>query len=145
MARPRTKYLVDVPCQHCGEMMKPQERYRTSGQYNGVWMPQKFCSTACANYARGPAKGHVDRHGYKVLPTPRNAPQIYEHHDVMAKILGRKLTAKETVHHINGDRSDNRPENLELWASRHGRGQRVSDFHPMCAVSYTDGALSLGG
>lgn len=41
--------------------------------------------------------------------------------------LGRELLANENVHHINGDRLDNRLENLELWSSAQPAGQRVSD------------------
>lgn len=53
---------------------------------------------------------------------------VYEHLLAMEDVIGRPLLPKETVHHKNGDRADNRPENLELWASRHPKGQRVVDL-----------------
>ena len=45
----------------------------------------------------------------------------------MESMIGRHLQPHETVHHKNGNRKDNRQENLELWSVRQPKGQRVED------------------
>ena len=52
---------------------------------------------------------------------------VRQHRRVMEQKIGRSLSLDETVHHVNGDRGDNRIENLELWSSSQPAGQRVSD------------------
>lgn len=50
-----------------------------------------------------------------------------QHRVVMGDLLGRPLLASEDVHHINGDRADNRIGNLELWITSQPRGQRARE------------------
>lgn len=74
--------------------------------------------------ARG--DGSVTRDGYRVITV--GGKQVLEHRFVMEEFLGRPLAPGENVHHINGNRLENSPKNLQLWFKGQPAGQRVSDL-----------------
>lgn len=84
----------------------------------------------------------VDSHsGYVVkrFRTPEGKHvKILQHRAILEEELGRKLLPHENVHHKNGNRADNRRENLELWSTSQPSGQRVED-----KISWAKELLSL--
>lgn len=72
---------------------------------------------------KGYVRRYIPRH-----PNADSAGHIMEHVVVMTEVLGRPLYQGEQVHHKNGVREDNRPENLELWVVSQPSGQRPGDL-----------------
>lgn len=69
-------------------------------------------------------------------PNVHSDGYILQHRLVMSDKLGRPLRKGENVHHINGVRDDNRPENLELWVKPQPCGQRVEDLVAWVVEAY---------
>lgn len=80
-----------------------------------------------AKLAKQKPKRRIDSHGYVDIkmpdhPNAKSDGYIKEHRLVMSSHLGRPLTPKETIHHINGIKTDNRIDNLEIvTASEHNK------------------------
>lgn len=120
-------------CEQCGRGYRTDKRAR------------RFCSRGCAYDARkgkpawnsGTSQGWVDARGYRWIYVTEDGERRArrEHRVLMERRLGRLLLAGEDVHHVNGDRTDNRVENLRLLA--HGEHSTLHNLSREYKRGYT--------
>lgn len=113
--------MYKIICKYCGiEKEVRSDRVKT----------QKYCSASCGqkyiNRERGKEKHpawkggkRVNHNGYIEVRKPdhhrsRKNGYVFEHILIAENKIGRSITTSEDVHHINGDKTDNRECNLEV-------------------------------
>lgn len=103
----QSKYREQICCsKSCARSLQYQNKHAPN------WKGGRFKTSS----------GYIDIWVGKDYPNCKNWGYYAEHRYVMEQYLGRPLEKNETVHHIDGDRTNNKIENLQLRNNRHGKG-----------------------
>jgi len=140
--------MTERRCTDCDRILKPTHRRSrchtcrkrdlcACGRFKQK--PSALCDACNRALQVGPGNGNwqggttIHKAGYVMIKTPghprarSNNGYVFEHILVMETLLGRYLVPEETVHHLNGVKDDNRPDNLELLTRPQPSGIRASD------------------
>lgn len=135
--------LIPRNCLQCGISFKEHPSDIELGR-------GKYCSRSCyykSKIGEGNPNWKGGTHitnGYRVIDQRGRAQEgednrrIFEHRLIMEKIVGRELTANEVVHHVDENRLNNSPENLQLLTRaehailHHGANGQWTRGHDSC-------------
>lgn len=116
-------------CEQCGKEFTTFPTFIRKGQ-------GRFCSLKCKGKASRSAKSigeydgfnvYVGTNGYARIVFGRSNEKLF-HVYLMEKVMGRELIKNERVHHINGDKLDNRIDNLQLVDNCGGHQKEHADI-----------------
>lgn len=111
----RASSLISKLVQSCGCLQKEKRSARRGNKHPMYGR----CKEKNPNWKGGTYK---DQDGYLYIRTPghphtSNRGYVFKHRLVMEQMIGRYLEPDEVVHHCNGDKTDNGPFNLMLFAN----------------------------
>lgn len=124
----------------------PEMRKRMSNLHRGKGNPMYGKDSWCKGKKRPEITGDkhpnwkggywISEDGYKVLQNnlETDGKKISEHKKILEEKIGRKLEENEVTHHINGNKLDNRPENLEVMT----RAEHINEHREQISGAFKD-------
>lgn len=110
--------LHDIYCENCGKLFRP------------IDSKKRTCSRECGYkirksnpYNKGKGNGWINTKGYKEIRI--NGKIVKEHRYIVEQHYNIKLNNNDDVHHINGIKTDNRIENLQIIS--HSKHCKISN------------------
>jgi len=102
----RARNRVSIICAQCAKPFRVKKSSATR---------RRCCSLRCLNLSKSLGR-HIDHLGYWRIG------KNHEHRIIMEALMGRKLGSNEVVHHIDENRLNNHPENLQMMTrAEHNR------------------------